>query len=187
MYDAWWDHLGAWGLADLKKVRRQAISYYCTPVSTLVEKAELIRFEPLSEEESTLHRPDLPFAAVRDVQQPWPSAPPTDPREVADVLTAQDREAESLLTAPEIYLVPFGPSGGRKTPVLVAAPDGVAFTRVELLFEAMNIQGTRGGASAETEGMGIFRSGLHRGRPSYYLWGARSRLEETISQWADRG
>ena len=51
MYDAWWPHLGNWGLADLGEVKKRRVNYYVATASTVAEKATFIRSEPLTEAE----------------------------------------------------------------------------------------------------------------------------------------
>lgn len=49
MYDAWWPHLGNWGLANLGEVKRRRVNYYVATASTLADKATFVRSEPLTE------------------------------------------------------------------------------------------------------------------------------------------
>lgn len=163
MYDAWWPHLGGWGLADLDATKRKRVSYYVTTVSTLLEKATHLRSDPLSADERTLHRPDLPFVAAQDKAATW-----------ADGLT----EVRATLKAPAIYLLPFGPAGGTKAGARVTADDGSSFTAEELFRKAQAVQAQHLGDAIPVTGVGIYRSGLQRGLPAFYLWGAVSRLHE---------
>ncbi|HTX97476.1 MAG TPA: hypothetical protein VME67_23160 [Mycobacterium sp.] len=66
-------HQPAWGLADLEAIKRKRIVYYVTKMSTLVAKATYLRSDPLSDNELAVHRPDLPFAPVRDSAISWSS------------------------------------------------------------------------------------------------------------------
>jgi hypothetical protein len=173
MYDAWWPHLDGWGLADLGAIKRQRISYYVTTVSTVLERARFLRLDPLSADEWAVHRPDLPFAAVRDTALTWSSEN-----------TGRLAEARSGLDAPRIYLLPFGPGGGTKAGVGVVADNGSSFTAGELFRKAQTVQARHVNDLMPVAGVGIYRSGLQRGLPAFYLWGSVSRLHQPLA--ADR-
>lgn len=162
MYDAWWPDLDGWGLADLDAIRRKRISYYVATVPTLLEKATRLRSDPLSADERAVHRPDLPFIAAQDPAITW----------------AGDAETRSPLKAPAIYLLPFGPGRGTKPGVRVVADNGSSFTAEELFVKAKAAQTRYLGDPLPVTGVGIYRSGLQRGLPAFYLWGAVSRVHE---------
>jgi hypothetical protein len=166
MYDAWWPHLGRWGLGDLNAIKRQRISYYVTTVSTLLEKATHLRSDPLSADEQTVHRPDLPFIAAQDMAITWAGN--------SGGLT----ETRSKLKASAVYLLPFGPGGGTKAGVRVTADNGSSFTAEELFGKAQAAQAQHLSDAIPVTGVGIYRSGLQRGLPAFYLWGAVSRVHE---------
>jgi hypothetical protein len=166
MYDVWWPHLDGWGLADLATVKRKRIAYYVTTVDTLVEKATRLRSDPLTDDERALHRPDLPFAALQDAALTWSSDP---------------AGSRSELSAPRVYLSPFGPGGGTKAGRRVDADNGSAFSAEELWHKAQAVQAPHLGGEPPVAGVGIYRSGLQRGLPEFYLWGSVSRLHETIA------
>jgi hypothetical protein len=185
MYDAWWPHLGAWGLAELQEVRRLRVSYYVSTVAALLEKATFLRTEPLTDAEIALHRPDLPLCLARCAAVDWPSQAPETPARLAAFLAAAGRTDAGLdsgldvgvtIDAAELVLLPFGPEGRSRAAVRVTAGDGIAFSAVELLWKAAAIQAPCLGSVMPTRGLGIYRSGLQRGVPSYYLWGGENRL-----------
>jgi hypothetical protein len=170
MYDAWWPHLDGWGLQDLKAIMRQRITYYVATVSTVLEKATYLWSEPLSADERAVHRPDLPFTALQNQATTW-SDPP-------DRLGEQ---AAAELKASGLYLFPFGPGGGTKAGIRVTADDGSSFSADELIRKAQTVQARHLTDAAPVAGVGIYRSGLQRGLPAYYLWGAESRMHEHIA------
>jgi len=172
MYDAWRPHLDTWGLADLRLARRGAISYYITFTSALLAKTAFLRDEPLTADEESLHRPDLPFGVVRRPGVAWPTVEPD-----VTAFAAAFGEETVMLTVPELYLRAFGPSGGSKGAVRVCADDNGRLTAEELMREAAEVQMPHLGNRNIVEGVGVYREGLHRGRPSFYLWGAASKLE----------
>jgi hypothetical protein len=180
MYDAWWPHLGSWGLARLQEIKRQRISYYVTTVATVTEKAMYLRTEALTEDELALHRPDLPFSVAQCAAVQWPAEPYDTTAQRSVCLSAVGCPSvggDAVFDVPEIVLCPFGPNGGTKTGVRVKADDGIAFTLDELVWKAQAVQAPFIGTTMPTRGVGIYRSGLQRGIPSYYLWGSESRLD----------
>jgi hypothetical protein len=184
MYDAWWPDLETWGLAKLEEIKRQRISYYVTTVSALTEKATYLRTDPLTDHEVALHRPDLPLSVGQSEVMQWPA----EVYETAAHLVARSRAPGSLevgedatFDATEVVLYPFGPNGGQRAGVRVKADNGIAFTAGEFLWKAAAVQAPYIGEVAPTRGVGIYRSGLHRGIPSYYLWGSESKLHTHIA------
>lgn len=165
MYDVWWPHQNGWGLADLAAVKRKRITYYVTTVATLVEKATQLRSDPLTDDERALHRPDLPFAALQDAAITWSSDPAGPP-----VM------ARPALSVAHIALAPFGPGGGTKPGRRVDADNGSAFSADELFRKAQAVQAPHLSDDSPVVGVGIYRSGLLRGLPEFYLWGSVSRL-----------
>lgn len=170
MYDVWWPHQDGWGLANLATVQRKHIAYYVTTVTTLVERATQLRSDPLTDDERAIHRPDLPFVALQDAAITWSSDPVGRPGV---------RGAE--LNAARVYLSPFGPAGGTKTGRRVDADNGSVFSAEELFRKAQAAQAPYLGDELPVTGVGIYRSGLQRGVPEFYLWGSVSRLHETLA------
>jgi hypothetical protein len=184
MYDAWWEHLGNWGLADLQQVKKKRIHYYVTTVGTVLEKAAYVRTEPLSGDEITLHRPDLPFSFAQCAAVSWPAEIPGAAAQMAARVRAagcRDARDGATLGAAEAYLFPFGPKGGQKAGVRVRADNKAAFTAEEILWKAAAVQAPHIGDEAAVQGMGIYRLGLQRGVPGFYLWGNVSRLHSYLA------
>jgi hypothetical protein len=175
MYDSWWPHSGAWGLANLDWVKKRRINYYVVPSPTLAEKAMFVRSEPLTEAEVALHRPDLQFAAVQCQTLTWPAEVPGSAEAFArSWRSAGCPEANTLMT-PEVYLFPFGPKGGERAGTRVKADNGTSFSADELAWKACVIQAPFVKAGGSVQGVGIYRCGLNRGIPAYYLWGSQRR------------
>lgn len=164
MYDAWWPDIKTWGLRNLDEVKRQRVRYYVTSVSAIVTKASFLDPDPLTPEEYAVHRPDLPFKALRDPVATWES-----------VTMAKATEMGAPLRAAQVYLFPFGPDGGTKAGVKVSADDGQAFAVDELFRKARDVQARHLRDPLPTTGIGIYRTGLQRNLPAYYLWGAVSK------------
>lgn len=178
MYDAWWPHLRTWGLARAQRTGMQRVGYYAALTSTLAAHSSYVRLEPLTGEEVALHRPDLPLAACRCAAVSWPSRVPGTASELAKGWRAAGCPDAAVLRAPEAYLYPLGPDGAvwAVAGARVRAADGTAFTSEELLFEAATIQAPFLAGAATVRGVGIYRDGLYRGIPSYYLGGFESQL-----------
>lgn len=161
MYDVWWPHREAWGMGRLLG----NFTYCRLPRRYVETNAKYIRTDSLSEMELRVHRPDLPFAVAQRNDVSW----------------YESSWQEGILeTAPTvavstIYLAPFGPRDSAKPAVLLAADDGEAFTEAELLTKARLLQSPFLGDVRLTEGVGIYRAGIKKRVPSYYIWGKRSR------------
>jgi hypothetical protein len=97
-------------LVAILSAAQHAVSYYVTLTSTLLAKADFLRHEPLTADEVSLHRPDLPFAVVRRPDAAWPTVRPDVTTFVAAFGTT------AVLTAPEFVrsvpaAVPRAPYG----------------------------------------------------------------------------
>jgi hypothetical protein len=159
-------------LADLPAVRKRKANYYGTFADTLAEKATLVGSAPLTGEERDLLRPDLPFAIAQRADLSWAND--------WDALT--DVTGDTLHTA-QVYVIPFGPAGGSKRAVRLVADDGIAFTAPELLGKAQHLQRPLLGKRSLVEGVGLYRNGLIRGVPAYYVWGAQSQLHTYVAEY----
>jgi hypothetical protein len=186
MYDAWWPHLDNWGLANLSEVKKWRVNYYVVTASTLVEKATFVRSEPLTRAENSLHRPDLPFAAVQCQVLSWPAEASRSVEAAARGWRSAGCPEAEALAASEVYLQPFGSGGGERTGIRVNADNGTSFSGDELVWKASVLQAPFVRARVPAHGVGIYRSGLNRGIPAYYLWGSQSRLHDEIASSAHR-
>jgi hypothetical protein len=153
-------------LADLPEVKRKEVSYYVTPVATLSEKATFVSSAPLTDEEWALHRPDLPFAVAQRADLSW-----GDELDASAEVVPGDR-----LCAAQVYVIPFGPAGGSKAAIRMVADDGISFTATEILRKTQLVQRPFLHEESVVVGAGLYRYGLVRGVPAYYVWGAESRL-----------
>ncbi|MYM36424.1 hypothetical protein GTP38_19020 [Duganella sp. FT94W] len=172
MYDSWLPHASKWGIDSLSR----RISYYRIRTSFLLNKASYLRTEIYTEQERAVHRPDLPFSFARIDSLEWPMACPASTLDFPNLLSQAANGEKVLLDAPRIYLEPFGPKGGPKPSVLIAAKNGKSFPVEEMLWHAARLQFQHLRDEKIIEGVGIYRSGLQRGLPSYYVWGAKSRM-----------
>jgi hypothetical protein len=81
------------------------------------------------------------------------------------------------LDAAAIFLQPFGPRNSPKPPSLLHAKNGLFFTAAEPLHAAHALQAPFVGDEPLTVGVGVYRLGIRRRVPSFYLWGVRSKRE----------
>jgi hypothetical protein len=169
LYDTWWPHKGAWAMAKLVG----AFTYYRMTRTHFERHSRLLRTDSLSELELSVHRPDLPFAFVQSTALSW-----YEPWSEGDlVANCSSPPGAPLLNAPTVFLVPFGPRNSVKPPVQIHAENGRFFTGVELLRAAQAEQAPFVGEVRLTKGVGIYRSGIKKRLPSFYLWGAISKHE----------
>jgi hypothetical protein len=168
MYDTWWPHKGAWAMARLQGT----FTYYRLSRDYFEAHSRYVRTDPLTEQERLVHRPDLPFAFAQRPSLSW-----YEPWHQPHVSTASSLRAEPALEAAAIFLSPFGPRDSAKPAVLVHAENGRSFGEAELLRLAKAVQDPFVGDVRLTSGVGIYRSGIKKRIPSYYLWGALSRLD----------
>jgi len=169
MYDCWWPHKAGWGFASL----RGTITYYRVPCELLLKGCTYLRTEPLTQLEFDVHRPDLPLRIATLDHVEWPAPARLEAfRTMLISLASSDS-----LPATKLYLCPFGPNGGTKAGVLVEPEDGHAFGVAELLSFAAAIQAPHLHGASLPRGVGLFRLGIQRRAPSYYLWGSQSRAE----------
>lgn len=174
LYDSWWPKPGAWGFA----LARGAISYYRIPVRLLADRAERLGSELLTPDEWKRHRPDLSLRLCRSAAYNWSSDRHDDMKSFAALVARVDpclpqARVETVLPIPSVVLLPFGPKGGHKKGVMVEAADPVGFTSLELLRAAHNLQSEH--VRSWTQGVGLYRDGLQKGIPSYYIWGWRDK------------
>lgn len=169
MYEAWLRHKNAWSLAKLPR-----LATYYRISARLVHKIEIVGDEPLSELQKNMHRPDLPLCCCRSAALAWEGLPSLDQPGFEKWLLKSSpvfchRLRALTLAASPIALVPFGPKGAHLRGTLVDAADNQGFNGLELLWKAAQWQPKH--PVSPTKGVGIYRSGLVKGLPSFYLWG----------------
>jgi len=101
-----------------------------------------------------------------------------------DVQLAFAAEQEGVvlghLPAQAIYLASFGPQGTSRPTTLIPAQNGRSLTELEVLWHAWQLQAPYLRERQLTKGVGLHRLGIQRQKPSYYIWGSSSRLEESL-------
>jgi hypothetical protein len=137
-----------------------------------------VRVDPLTDAERLVHRPDLPLRLLRFAELEWDDAVTSSSDAFSSWLSVSApglsiSKDDVALDIPVVALTPFGPKGGLKRPISIAACNGANFSSLELLWRAASIQGPI--ASKLRHGVGIYRLGCSTGRPLYYVWGFRDR------------
>lgn len=148
------------------------------PRKLFEQRATFERLEQYPAEELALHRPRLPFSFAQCAGLSW-YGPPPSVHEVEIALQARPslKNHAPLLESTSVYIEPFGPKDGAVPAVQVSSRLPTGFTEAELLLAAWAIQSLHVRAEVRTQGVGLHRSGLRKRVPSYYVWGAQSRLE----------
>lgn len=175
MYDCWWPHIQGWGIDSLSRT----ISYYRLPLSLLLKRSKYLRTDEYTEAELSVHRPDLPFSFAQFADLEWPSIPPVAKEDFPGSISLVARAGASKprLDTAKLYLLPFGPKGSVKPGVALESENPLGFTIDEMLWHAARLQAPYLREIKATAGVGIYRSGIQRRLPSYYIWGAKSRME----------
>ncbi len=174
-YDVWWEHTQNWGMA--KKGR---CIYYRVSLAFAQANTVFLRNDPLSESEIAWHQPDLPMRVGCTNSWLWSNRGYDTLSEFRTALIESygamlEGFEEQIVNTPKVTLIPIGPSGGFKTSATVEALNGVSFSQLELLWHAHLAQ--KKYVSTHRDGVGIYRSGIDRRLPSYYLAGPISLLE----------
>ncbi len=166
-YDVWWDHKNGWGFETSKSV-----TYYRLSYNYLMGNSVYLKNEPLTEKEVKLHKPDLVHRTCLCENWSWNRVTYSTMDNFLQVLIKSNVnidhiESQPSIKTPKILLVPWGPQGGLKTPRLVEASNGEEILPLELLLKAHNIQSKW--ETKAKDGIGIYRSGIRKGIPSYYI------------------
>lgn len=172
IYDCWVPHKNEWSLTSLKGT----VFYYRLARPRIISDAAYIRTEPLSKEELDIHRPDIPLSFLQAGSVQWSELQLNDIDTAAARLAAIDpRLALQVINAPAIFLLPFGKKGRVLPGVKINAKNGATFSAAELLFYAGQIQQPSLSGDSIANGIGIYRAGIQKCLPSFYIWGAEKR------------
>lgn len=155
-YDAEMDEV-SWVMANARTA-----TYYRTSTRYLRETVSSALPNPFSLKGYRKFRPDLPMRLFRHHDADWSDELP--------ILTAL--EGVFSIPAKEVVIIPFGSKGGATKPINVHACDGKRLFLREIIEAAHSTQQSK---CADVKGVGLYRSGIVGGVPSYYLWGATDR------------
>jgi hypothetical protein len=165
MYDMRWSQEVPWMMGKLTGM----FAYFRLPRDHFEAEARYLRMDPLSARELEVHRPELPFAVAQCAELSWYEGW----GDIGEFAASHD----AVLPVGAIFLSPFGPRDTGKPAVLLHADNGDFFTALELLRKAKVVQDPHIGNVRLNEGVGIYREGIKKRIPSYYIWGARSRAD----------
>ena len=154
-YDGFWGHDNSWTFSsNLKK----KCFFYRTSRNVFSEKASLIDFKELTEEEYSVFRPDLTMRTCRIENASWSD----------NEFNLEGFESNLIsIKSEKIWLYPFGPKGGFKKGELITARKNNEFAVTELLDSAKRIQQSVN--PNQSNGIGIYRTGIQKQKPSYYI------------------
>lgn len=157
-YDCKFEHVG-WNMA-----RARTSIFYRIVTRLFTTGAELIERRPFSRKEWNKFRPDLPMRLIQNAEVEW-----TDSLEALLALSGDE-----VLATERIVIIPFGPKGGSLKPVHLeaSAEAASALSLADIVEVAHSSQSDH---FPDVKGVGLYRSGLVGGIPSYYLGGANSR------------
>jgi len=155
-YDAEMEEMG-WTIA-----KARTATYYRTPTRHLNETASIVLSQPFSAKEDKKFRPDLPMRLFRHNEADWSD-------ELQILITLED---DFLLPVQEVAIIPYGAKGSAAKSVKVQARDGKSLSLREIIEAAHSAQQSK---CDDVKGVGLYRSGIVGGIPSYYLWGAVDR------------
>ena len=139
-----------------------------TSIECFIEAYNKIDEKPFSVMENEIIRPDLPIRIGITTVINW-----------GDIKLTSQNELNSIgisgkLNCDKIGLMPFGPKGGLKQEVILSANENNCFNFSELFVKANNlVQGIK----PIKEGIGIYRGGLVRKKPLYFMGYATSYLD----------
>ena len=156
---------------DEKKVKTAIFSRFS--LSNFECWATKIGYESYSDERLTTLRPDLIMRIGRVRELSWGDDVFKNEESIKIYINkyAKPSVRDKKLKAHHVYLEGYNKNEMPQKPVLITANNGCFFTLPELLYQAniiqMNIKMNKG---FKSEGIGIYRSGIKNGIPSYYIW-----------------
>lgn len=159
-YETWNEHSNKWS-----HVKAKTSVYYRMSINYFLANTVNERTEAYTKKELKKHRSDLPHRICCYEDYDWDQTTYNSEQE----LMKRTNIPFSSLNIPtnKIAILPMGKSGNTKPAETISANNDSYFTEAELLLKAQNIQSKYPYAS--NKGIGIYRSGLSKGIPSYYL------------------
>ena len=166
VFDTILDEGKGWRVECYPHPEKLRITFPRLPVWLLGEKAEFIREEDCNANWIKIARPDLPFNLLRSRSVIW-----EDLIKNADekFLKSHFKDLEFELNISRVVLLPLRKNGNYLKPVKVESKGGGNLRYKEILLAAVEAQHEQ--SKAVYEGVGLHRSGLEKGIPSYYIGG----------------
>lgn len=166
----------------------KTISYYRIPRTFFEENASLLSVGELTLDERNRHRPDLPIRLNCFEKISWSFNPVADTRQLLDILSAHGIKESQLqgLKTDQVVIFPISQQISAKAPKLLKNSDG-HFSGPDLLLSCFQLQRAYvkpdkpyfsqfrlipgGREEKRYYGIGLYRSGLKGGVPSYCIGG----------------
>ncbi|MBS1502026.1 MAG: hypothetical protein JST32_08200 [Bacteroidetes bacterium] len=165
-YDAQWSD-NSWTFSG--SFKRKKVAFYRMPLKIFITYSNKIGVLPLTSEELSFFRPDLPMRAIRTKKLDWNDLPIHDYNTFEKyVLENLDKDFQNqVIRTNQIVLVPTGKKGGWKKGLFISADNSSYFTATELLLKAKEIQENQ--HKKKSNGIGIYRLGFENGIASYSI------------------
>jgi hypothetical protein len=165
LYDEWHTVANKW-LFDKFKGK----GYFSRmPSDFFINSSSLIEVEQFSKTHIQKYRPDLPLRFGRIADLSWESQFFENMEDYQEYLkTKVDTSLTELLPdTPEMVLYPYGSKGALRKGQAIKASNGKAFTTLEALWQANNLQSEY--VKSKSNGIGLYRLGIEKGLQSYYI------------------
>lgn len=164
-YDGYGGHDDSWTFASNLKKKG---SFYRTAMDVFLDQSKRIDFKELTKTEFDIFRPDLTIRTCRIKDLSWADELLASERKLAEYMSKNYSTHDfPIIQTEKIWLYPCGPKGGFKKGEIIKAKDNGGFSTIELLVNASRIQ--REVNNNQTNGIGIYRIGIQRQIPSYYI------------------
>ena len=156
-----------------KKIDSKGKEIFRRTNRSLFEKCIVKKLQstPLSEEIIEKLYLNLPMRIGRLRKLSWDSEYFNTLEVYLDYIKKHTKEmwSEKVIALNSLYVIPYTMSEFPKKPVKVESDNSQYFTVKELLWKAAKVRNAfvKGGS----EGVGLYRSGIYKGLPSYYIWG----------------
>lgn len=154
-----------------------------------LKKFEYCSFEPLEQEFIDYYHLTLPMRICRFRDISWGDELFYSSENINAYLQQCQipQQINRTLSCKEIYLEGTNKNWRTQKPILVTADNGEYFTVSELMFKANEIQrAIKSNKNFKTDGIGIYRTGMFKGLPCYYIWGYHD-LANFLKEYEDDG
>lgn len=159
-YDCFWEESG-WGFKDAKKA-----TYYRTSASIFRNDSKKIGIEPLSDQEHSLYRPDLPLRICRTIKFDWQKNELKEVEDLSQFNALEEFFSVGILPVKELAIKPHDLKGKLKKGKIIKTLEN-GFKYMELIYHANNINAPY--FTESNTGIGLYRIGVEKGIPSYYI------------------
>jgi hypothetical protein len=178
-YDGFWLAIQKWTFGT----ERRKCYYYRHYADRFFRESDHVRYQPLTQEEHDLFRPDLPMRLLRSTAVTWGFAGNVRRTEFERRARASGLDLDKMetLAVSKVVLIasPLQASGRG---VVCDAENKIAFSPGELLWHADRVQMTRG--RVKRPGIGLFRLGHQNGGIPSFLVGTFFEIPASMDEVA---